>query len=408
MGKVLYERLLAEAEALPHEIGAVDHFIRKLYSPEVSELEDFEINAIHEAAANRYPHTQEEKAAYVLENGSKKTGPIGKLVEKLVGQQVLNRVRQEPESPLRPLEVLRPGQTRMRLLQTPERRLEQSRIRKGRAVSKYGVLVPPSLDPDTTFARHAVYTVIAEDVRDYGRCSSSVMSIARRAGCSKTTAKDAISRAAGHKWIEVEHRPIRPGYHATNIIRIADERWIEWIERRSRKAYKNPSKINTGVGQEIDPHSDQELIYKKEGSEKTEDGSSGNKVTGSSPTPEPAPKPNTIEKSAFDIHLEMIRADAIEHRRIHDADLHEQKETTEEEAAPTHDLHHGPNESQIGRSKLHSDLSPVRISGRDSLEASRDLPPSSKHRAGRIRTSPVGKKFHRLRKGSPPSSQRLA
>lgn len=103
-------------------------------------------------------------------------------------------------------------------------------IERRRRIAASGPL-PPKLAALFTIAELAVLGIVGDEVRRHGRCDRSLDELAARAGCSRSSAKNAIRAARTHGLIRVEHRP-RPGRkHLPNAVEIVDRGWRAWLKR---------------------------------------------------------------------------------------------------------------------------------------------------------------------------------
>lgn len=98
--------------------------------------------------------------------------------------------------------------------------------------------LPPTLAAKFTLGELAVLRVVADEVRDQGRCVRTVPEIAARAGVCASTARNAIRQAArlGLATIEERRRHCRP--NLANVVRIISREWLAWIHRSG--GFKKP------------------------------------------------------------------------------------------------------------------------------------------------------------------------
>ena len=98
--------------------------------------------------------------------------------------------------------------------------------------------MPPQLAASFTTAELAVLRIIGDEVREHGQCARTLGEIAARAGVSRTTAQNALRRAARLGFVVIEGRR-RPGNRSLpNLIRIISREWLAWLEHgrcRSRR-----------------------------------------------------------------------------------------------------------------------------------------------------------------------------
>ena len=108
-------------------------------------------------------------------------------------------------------------------------------IERRRRIAAAGAL-PPALAARFTVAEQAVLAVVADEVKHKGRCDRCLDEIAARAGCSRSSAKNAIRGAARLALIRVTLRPRRGQKNLPNLIEIVAADWISWIKRGPRRA----------------------------------------------------------------------------------------------------------------------------------------------------------------------------
>lgn len=108
-------------------------------------------------------------------------------------------------------------------------------IERRRRIAASGAL-PPALAARFTTAEIAVLAIIADEVKNKGRCDRCLDEIAARAGCSRTSAKNAIRSAARLAMIRVTLRPRRGQKNLPNVIEIVSQDWISWLKRGPRRS----------------------------------------------------------------------------------------------------------------------------------------------------------------------------
>lgn len=119
-------------------------------------------------------------------------------------------------------------------------------IERRRRIAASGAL-PPQLAALFTVAETAVLAIVADEVRRRGRCDRSLDELAARAGCSRSSAKNAIRTARAHGLIRVTLRPRSGRKHLPNVVEIVDRGWRAWL-KRTRSAGTGDS------GQKNGPH----------------------------------------------------------------------------------------------------------------------------------------------------------
>jgi hypothetical protein len=138
------------------------------------------------------------------------------------------------------------GQTlfaRARAQRPPDR---AATITRRRRLAASGPL-PPRLAAQFTTGELAVLRVVADEVREKGRCDRTYAEMAARAGVGRTTAQNALRQAARLGLVTIEERP-RPGRkHLPNIVLIVSKEWQMWMRRRPRaSARAAPGTTSTG------------------------------------------------------------------------------------------------------------------------------------------------------------------
>jgi hypothetical protein len=103
-------------------------------------------------------------------------------------------------------------------------------IRRRRLLAASGPM-PPSLASHFTVSELAVLRIIADAVAANGQCVKSIAEIAARAGVCRTTAQNAIRRAARQGLLVVQERRREGRRNDFNIIRIVSAEWRAWITR---------------------------------------------------------------------------------------------------------------------------------------------------------------------------------
>lgn len=125
-------------------------------------------------------------------------------------------------------------------MQFPERKhvaspdRAKSRLRKRKwAVSR---MMPDWMAERFTEAPRAIGGVIALQYVLHGKCTLSVAEIAALAGASRSTYHNYKEGAVTACDIEIIDRPTRFGLNDTNIIRIRNKRWRQYLDRRKKMA----------------------------------------------------------------------------------------------------------------------------------------------------------------------------
>ncbi len=95
--------------------------------------------------------------------------------------------------------------------------------------------MPPAMAAAFTCGEQAVLRVIADEVREHGRCDRTLGEIAARAGVCRATAQNALRHAARLGLLTIEERR-RPGCrNLANLVRITSREWLAWLTRGPRR-----------------------------------------------------------------------------------------------------------------------------------------------------------------------------
>ena len=119
-------------------------------------------------------------------------------------------------------------------------------IGRRRRIAASGAM-PPAIAARFTVAEQAVLSVVASEVKHKDRCSLCLDALAARAGCCRTSAKNALRAAARLGFITVIHRPRRGQKNLPNVIEIVSADWQTWLKR-------GPSRPTGHRGQMSAPH----------------------------------------------------------------------------------------------------------------------------------------------------------
>ena len=122
---------------------------------------------------------------------------------------------------------------------------DRARSQERRRRLAYSGPMPARLAAYFTPGELAALRVIADEVRDHGKCDLPLGEIAARAGVGRTTVQNAIRVATRLGLVSVQERR-QPGARSlSNIIRIVSAEWRSWIERgRKGGGFKNPNPTN--------------------------------------------------------------------------------------------------------------------------------------------------------------------
>jgi len=119
-------------------------------------------------------------------------------------------------------------------------------IERRRRIAASGAM-PPAIAARFTVAEQAVLAIVAAEVRHRGRCDQCLDAIAAKAGCSRSSAKNAIRLAARLAMIRVTLRPRRGQKNLPNVIEIVSQEWQTWLKRGPRRSSEHR-------GQKSDSH----------------------------------------------------------------------------------------------------------------------------------------------------------
>lgn len=116
----------------------------------------------------------------------------------------------------------------------------EASLRRRRVLARDGH-TPPDVRSHYTEGECAVLTVIAGEVKRQGVCDWPIDKIAAIPGVCRTTAQNAIRKAAQLHHITVQHRPVKGRKSLTNVIRIVSPEWSTWIEHGPGTGFKTMS-----------------------------------------------------------------------------------------------------------------------------------------------------------------------
>ena len=112
--------------------------------------------------------------------------------------------------------------------------------------------LPPQLAARFTMAEVAVLAIVAAQVARHARCTLALDHIAALAGVSRSTVKTALREARNLGLVSIEHRPLRPFRHETNVVTITSPEWRSWISfRRSSQGVKSSTPTNTQIDSSV-------------------------------------------------------------------------------------------------------------------------------------------------------------
>ena len=91
--------------------------------------------------------------------------------------------------------------------------------------------MPPTLACNFTTGELAVLRIVADEGRDKGQCDRSLGELAARAGVGRTTAQNAIRRAASLGLVTVQERRQEGRRNLPNVVAVVSKEWLLWIDR---------------------------------------------------------------------------------------------------------------------------------------------------------------------------------
>jgi hypothetical protein len=154
------------------------------------------------------------------------------------GRGKAREARQAVGIPVGRISIFRPR----RYQASPDRAASISRRRK---LAASGPL-PPQIACLFTTSEQACLAVVGEQVRQNGLCALSIDEIAARAGCCRSTCKNALRLAAAEGLLVVQERRRQGKVNLTNILRIVSSAWLAWLARRPKAiGVKNTSPTDT-------------------------------------------------------------------------------------------------------------------------------------------------------------------
>jgi hypothetical protein len=112
--------------------------------------------------------------------------------------------------------------------QAPRSPDKQASLERRRRQAASGAL-PPALAAQFTQAEAAALAVIAREVQRQGKCCLMLDAIAAMAGCSRTSAQNALRQARRLGLLSVEERRRRGQKSDTNVICIVSPEWRAWL-----------------------------------------------------------------------------------------------------------------------------------------------------------------------------------
>ncbi|WP_181704446.1 hypothetical protein [Chthonobacter albigriseus] len=151
----------------------------------------------------------------------------GQLAEALEARRVMLRTPSQARTGRTPVSASRTVTlfAKARQSMPPDRRKS---IERRRRLAASGPM-PPQLAAHFTTAELACLRIVADEVKAHGVCTRSYEEIAARAGTCRSSARNAIRRAAALRLITVQTRP-RPGRkHLPNVVSVVSKEWLAWL-----------------------------------------------------------------------------------------------------------------------------------------------------------------------------------
>lgn len=96
--------------------------------------------------------------------------------------------------------------------------------------------MPPALAAHFTEAERAVMKIVADEHLKFGSSDLSLDEIAARAGCSRTSAQNAMRQARQLGLIIIQIRKRRGQPNETNVIKIIAAEWLSWLDKAPKRA----------------------------------------------------------------------------------------------------------------------------------------------------------------------------
>ncbi len=118
-----------------------------------------------------------------------------------------------------------------RAQKAPDRRRS---IERRRRLAASGPM-PPALASRFTTGELAVLRIVGDEVAGKGTCSLTLGELSARAGCSRSTAKNALRSAARAGLLVIEERRQSGRKNLSNLIRITSAEWTTWLARGERR-----------------------------------------------------------------------------------------------------------------------------------------------------------------------------
>jgi hypothetical protein len=116
----------------------------------------------------------------------------------------------------------------------------QASIERRRKTAMSGI-VPAKIAASFTMGELAVLTVIARQCQRHSACTLPIDAIAALAGCSRTTAQNALREARRLGLLLVKERRVPGRKSLTNVVSIVSPEWTAWIGFRKTSATDSPA-----------------------------------------------------------------------------------------------------------------------------------------------------------------------
>lgn len=95
--------------------------------------------------------------------------------------------------------------------------------------------MPPALAALFTVSELAVLRIVGDECREKGRCDRTLDELATRAGCCRSSARNAIRAARQHGLLHVEERRLPGRRNLPNVVSITSPEWGAWLKRGPRR-----------------------------------------------------------------------------------------------------------------------------------------------------------------------------
>ena len=125
---------------------------------------------------------------------------------------------------------------RARYQRSPDR---QRSIERRRRLAASGPM-PPALAARFTVGQLAVLRIVADEVKERGRCDRCLDALAARAGTCRRLAQGALREAERLGMIRIEERRLSAWRNDPNVVTITSPEWRTWLRLDGGGGCKNP------------------------------------------------------------------------------------------------------------------------------------------------------------------------